>query len=85
VGDQIKKNEISEHIACMGQTRGKYRILVGKPAGKRPTGRFRYMWDYNIKMGFQKVGWGRMNRNDLAWNRDRWREIVIAVMNFRVP
>jgi hypothetical protein len=58
LGDQIKKNEIRVHVARTGQRRGAYRVLVGKPAGKRPTGRFRYMWGCNIKMDIQKVGWG---------------------------
>jgi hypothetical protein len=57
MGDKIKKNEMSWHVARMGQRGGAYRFLVGKLEGKRPTGRFGCMCDYNIKMGFQKVGW----------------------------
>jgi hypothetical protein len=65
-GDQIKKNEVRRHVARKGQRRGAYRVLVGKPEGKKPTGKFRYIWGYNNKMDFQKVGWGLMNWIDQA-------------------
>jgi hypothetical protein len=70
----------------MGERRGAYRVLVGKPEGKRPLGRFRRRWEDNIKMDLQEVGWrGSMEWVDLAQDRDRWRSVVKAVMNFRVP
>jgi hypothetical protein len=58
---------------------------VGKPEGKRPLGRHSRRWEDNIKMDFQEVGWGRMDWIDLAQYRDRWRALVNAVMNLRVP
>ena len=61
-----------------------YRVLVGKPEGKRPLGRPRRRWEDNIKMDFQEVEWG-MDWIELAQDRDRWRALVNAVMNLRVP
>jgi hypothetical protein len=68
----------------MGEERGVYKVLVGKPEGKRPLGRPRCRWEDNIRMDLQKVGCGGMVWIGLAQDRDRWREIVIAVMNLRV-
>ena len=68
----------------MGKGRGVYRVLVGKPEGKRPLGRPRRRWEDNIKMDFQEVEWG-MDWIELAQDRDRWRALVNAVMNLRVP
>jgi hypothetical protein len=65
--------------------RNAYRILVGKPEGKRPLGRPRRRWVDNIKMDLREVGWDRMDWIDLAQDRDRWRVHVNAVMNLRVP
>jgi len=58
---------------------------VGKPGGKRPIGRPRRRWEDNIKMDIQEVGCGVMYWIDLAQDRDRWRALVKAVMNLRVP
>ena len=69
----------------MGARRGVYRVLVGKPQGKRPIGRPRLRWEDNIKMDLQEVGCGGMDWIELAQDRDRWRALVIAVMNIRVP
>jgi hypothetical protein len=63
---------------------GVYRVLVGKPEGKRPLGRPRRRWEDNIKMDLQEVGCGGMDSIWLAQDRDRWRAIVNAVMNLRV-
>ena len=65
--------------------RGGYRILMGKPEGKRPLGRPRLRWDDNIKMGLQEVGCGGMDWIELAQDWDRWRVLVNAVMKLRVP
>ena len=62
-----------------------YRVLVGKPKGKRPLMRPRRRWDYNIKMDLQEVGGGCGDWIDLAQDRERWRALVSTVMNFRVP
>jgi len=72
------------HVARMGERRGVYSVLVGKPEGKRPLGRPRRRWEDNIKMGLQEVGFGGMDWIELAQDRDRWRALVNAVMNFRV-
>ena len=68
----------------MGERRGVYRVLVGKPEGKRPLGRARRRWEDNIKMYLQEVGCGGVNWIELAQDRDRWRALVNAVMNLRV-
>jgi len=62
-----------------------YRVLVGKPEGKRPLGRPRRRRVYNIMMALQEVGCGYIDWTGLAQNRDRWRTLVSAVMNLRVP
>jgi hypothetical protein len=72
------------HVASMVETRGVYRVLVGKPEGKRPLGRPWRRWEDNIKMDLQEVGCGGMDWIDLAEDRDRWRALVNAVMNLRV-
>jgi hypothetical protein len=73
------------HVARMGEGRVVYRVLVGKPEGKRPLGRPRRRWEHIIRMDFQEVGCGCMDWIDLALDRDRWRVLVSAVMNLRVP
>jgi hypothetical protein len=72
------------HVARMGEGRGAYRILVGRPEGRRPLGRPRRRWEYNIKIDLQEVGWWVMDWIDMAQVRDRWRAVVNAVMNLRV-
>jgi len=64
---------------------GVCRVFVVKPGGKRPLGRPRHSWEDNIKMDHQEVGCGGMNWIKLAQDRDRWRALVNAVMNIRVP
>ena len=59
--------------------------MVGKPEGKRPLGRPRRRWEDNIKMNFQEVGYGGMDWIELAQDNDRWRALVNAVMNLKVP
>jgi hypothetical protein len=56
------------HVACMGERKGAYRVLMGKPEGKRPLGRPRHRWEYNTKMDLQELGWG-------AWTRLNWLRI----------
>jgi len=69
------------HVARMGV----YRVLVGKPEGKRPLGRPRRRWVYNIRMDLQEVGCGYVDWIGLAQDRESWRTLVSAVMNLRVP
>jgi hypothetical protein len=69
----------------MGEGRGVYRVLVGKPEGKRPFGRPRCRWEDNFKMGLQETGCGGMDWIELAQDRDRWRALVNVVINLRVP
>jgi len=65
----------------MGERKGVYRVLVGKPEGKRPLGRTRRRWKDNIKMDLQEVGYGGMDWIELAQHRDSWRALVNAVKN----
>jgi len=69
----------------MGESRGVYRVLVGKLEGEKPHGRSRRRWEDNIKMDLQEVGCGGMDWIELAQGKDRWRALVNAVMNLRVP
>jgi len=73
------------HVVHMGDRRGVYRVLVGKPEGKRPLGRPRCRWEDNIKMNLQEVGCGGMDWIKLAQGRDRWWALVNVVMNLQVP
>jgi hypothetical protein len=71
------------HVACMGEERKVYKILVKKPKGKRPLGRLRRRWEDGIRMSLREIGWG-VDWIRLAQDRDRWRAVVNAVMNLRV-
>ena len=71
-------------MACMGEERGLYRVLMGKPEGKRPLGRPRRRWVDNLRMDLQEVGFGYMDWIGLAQDRDSWQTLVSAVMNLRV-
>jgi hypothetical protein len=72
------------HVARIREGRGAYRVLVGKPEGRRPPGRPRRRWENNISMDLQEVVCGCVDWMELAQDRDRWRALVSAVMNFRV-
>ena len=72
-------------MARLGEERVVYRVLVGKPKGKKPLGRLRRRWVDNIKMDLQELGCEYIDWIGLAQDRDRWRTLVSAVMNLRVP
>jgi hypothetical protein len=72
------------HVARMGERRYAYRLLVGKPDGRRPLGRPRRRWVDNIRMDLVEVGWGDVDWTGLSKNRDRWRALVNSVGNYRV-
>jgi len=82
---KLRKMRCAGHVACMMESRDVYRVLVGKPEEKRPLGRPRHIWEDNIKIDLQEVGSEGMDWIDLAHDRDRWRALVNAVMNIRVP
>jgi hypothetical protein len=73
------------NVARIGEKRNAYRILVGKPEGKRPLGRSRSRWVENIKIYVREIRWDGMDLIDLAYDRDQWRVLVNTVMNLRVP
>jgi hypothetical protein len=73
------------YVARMGEKRNAYRLLVGKPEGKRQIGRPRCRWVDNIKMDLGEVGWGDVDWIGLAQDRNRWRAFVNSVLNRRVP
>jgi len=84
-GDKIEKNEMGRACGAYGRGECVYWVLVGKPKGKRPLGRPRRRWVYNIGMDLQEVGCGYMDWIGLAQDRDRWRTVLSAVMNLRFP
>jgi hypothetical protein len=85
---QVKSRRMrwAGHVARMGQERKVYKVLVGKPEGKRPLGRPRRRWEDGIRMGLREIGLGGVDWIRLAQDRDRWRwrAVVSAVMNLRV-
>ena len=82
---RVVKSRRMRWVGHVAQGRGVYRVLVGKPEGKRPLGRPRHRWEDNIKLALQEVGGGCGDWMELAQDRDRWRALVSTVMNLRVP
>jgi hypothetical protein len=83
---QVKSRRMRRagHVARMGEERNVYKVLVGKPEGKRPLGRPRRRWEDGIRMNLREIGFGSVDWIQLAQDRDRWRAVVSAVMNLRV-
>jgi len=81
----ISRRRWAGHVARVGERGGVYRVLVGKPEGKRPLGRPRHRWEDNIKVDLHEVGCKGMDWIELAQDRERSRALVNAVMNLRVP
>ena len=79
-----RRMRLAGHVACMGESRGAYWVLVGKPKGKRPLGRTRQRWKDNIKMDHEEVRHGAMDWIDLAKDRESWWALVNVVMNLQV-
>jgi hypothetical protein len=79
-----RRMRLAGHVAQMGAKRTAYRILVGKPEGKRPLGRPRCSWVNNIKIDLRGIMWNGMDWIDLAQDRDQWRALVNTVMNLQV-
>jgi hypothetical protein len=73
------------HVSRMGQKRNEYRLLVGKPEGRKPLGRPRHRWVDVIRMYLGEVEWGEVDWIGLAQDRDRWRALVNSVLNLGVP
>jgi hypothetical protein len=75
----------ARHVARIGEKRNSYRLLVGKPEGKRPLGRPRSRLLDNIRMDLGEVEWGDVDWIGLAKDRNRWRALVNSILNLRVP
>jgi hypothetical protein len=80
-----RRMKLAGPVARMGEKRNAYRLLVGKPEGRRPLGRPRRRWLDNVRMDLVEVEWGDVDWIGLAQDRDRWRALVNSVLNLRVP
>jgi hypothetical protein len=81
----LRRMRWAGHVARMGEKRNAYRLLVGKPEGRRPLGRPRRRWLDNIRMELGEVGWGDVDWVGVAQDRNRWRALVNSVLNLLVP
>jgi hypothetical protein len=82
---KAKRMRWAEHVAQIAEKRNAYRLLVGKPEGKRPLGRLRCRWVDNIGMDLGEVGWDDVDWIGLVQDRDRWRALLNSVLNLWVP
>jgi hypothetical protein len=80
-----RRMRLAGHVARTGEKRNAYKILVGKPEGKRSLGRPRRRWVDNIKMNFREIGWDGVDWIDMAQDRDKWRAPLNTVLNLGVP
>jgi hypothetical protein len=86
LNNQVEEDEMGGPCSTNGENRSAYRLLVGKPEGKRPLGRPRSSrWVNNIRMDLGEVGWGDVDWIGLAKDRNRWRALVNSVLNLQVP
>jgi hypothetical protein len=83
--NQVAEDEMGGPCSTNGKKRNAYRLLVGKPEGKRSLGRPRHRWADNIRMDLGEVRWGYVDWIGLAKDRNRWRAVVNSVLNLRVP
>ena len=81
---KLRRMGLMRHVVRKGERKGVYRVLVGKPEGKRPHGRTRHRWEENIKMDLQEVRCGCIDWIEVAQDRDRWQALVNVVMDLRV-
>jgi hypothetical protein len=79
-----RKVRLVGHVAHMGEEKNVYRVLVGKPEGKRPLGRPRHIWKGGKRMDLREFGWESVEWFQLAQDRDRWRALVNVVLNLHV-
>ncbi|KAJ4428525.1 hypothetical protein ANN_24569 [Periplaneta americana] len=84
VGGNEPPDFLKPFVTCMRESRNAYRVLVGRPEEKRPSGRPRCRWEYNIKMDLRQVGYDGRDWINIAQDRDRWRAYVRTAMNLRV-
>jgi hypothetical protein len=84
-GRKSRRMRWAGHVARMGEKKNAYRLLLGKPEGKRPLGRPRRRWVDNIRMDLGEVGWGDVDWICLAQDKNRWRAVVNSALNLRVP
>jgi hypothetical protein len=82
---KARSMRLAGHVARMGEVRGAYNILVGRPEWRRPLGRPRCRWEDNIKMDLREIGFGDVDWIHWAQDRDRWRAFVNMVINLRFP
>jgi hypothetical protein len=82
---KTRRMRLPGNVARMKEKKNAYKILVGKPEGKRPLGRPRRWYVNNIKMDLREIGWDGMDWIDLVEDRNQWRALVNTVMNLRVP
>jgi hypothetical protein len=82
---QVKEDEMGRACSKNGKKINAYRILVGKPEGKRPLGRPRRRWVDSIKIDLREIGWDGIDWIYLDQDRDQWRALVNTVMNLRIP
>jgi hypothetical protein len=85
LGDEVKEDGWSGHVTRMGEMRNAYKIVVGKPEGKRPLGRPRRRWEDNIIMDLTEIMWEVLDWMHLALDRDQWRALLNTVMNLWIP